>query len=93
MGYKISIKQMMNEINRNHLEGTINAPKWSPTDGWFATPCMHDNSEIGYRTAASMVVHLNKEKPPMLKSVYWASFSRNNSCSFCPCPRRGQYIS
>ncbi len=71
----ITVEFMMNEINRSHHESTIEEPKWSPTDGWFATPCMHDNSKRRYRTAASMVAHMRKEMPSMLRQVYWASFS------------------
>lgn len=72
---KITVEFMMNEINRNHLEGTINEPRWSPVETWFSQPCMHGRSNPRYRTAASMVVHLRKEMPSMLRSVYWASFS------------------
>ena len=71
----ITVGFMMNEINRSHLEQTINQPKWSPTDGWFATPCLHDKSRYGYRTAASMIVHLRKDMPSLLRQVYWGSFS------------------
>jgi len=69
---EITVEFMMNDINRNHLEGTINEPRWSPAEALFATPCMHSHR---YRTAASMVVHLRKEMPPMLRQVYWAAFS------------------
>ena len=72
---KITVEFMMNEINRNHLESTINEPRWSPAETWFAQPCMHGRSNPSYRTAASMVVHLRKELPPMLRQIYWASFS------------------
>jgi secernin len=71
----ITVELMMNEINRNHNEGTIEAPKWYFNDGWFATPCMHDNADNRYRTAASMVAHLRKDMPPLLNKVYWGSFS------------------
>ncbi|MFX1256154.1 MAG: C69 family dipeptidase [Promethearchaeota archaeon] len=72
---EITVDFMMNEINRSHHEGTIEEPKWSNIDGWIATPCMHDNPGSPYRTAASMVVHLRKDMPSLLKKVYWASFS------------------
>ena len=72
---EITVEFMMNQINRNHLEGTINAPRWSPTETWFAQPCMHDSKNSRYRTAASMVAHLRKDMPPLLGQVYWASFS------------------
>jgi dipeptidase len=72
---EITVEFMMNEINRSHHEGTIEAPKWSMNDGWIATPCMHDNVNSPYRTAASMVIHLRKDMPSLLSKVYWASFS------------------
>lgn len=73
---EITVEFMMNEMNRSHLEGTINAPRWSPADAWFTSPCLHDNPDFTrYRTAASMVAHLRKDLPPMLRPVYWASFS------------------
>jgi len=72
---EITVDFMMNEISRNHNEGTIEAPKWSNNDNWFATTCMHDNAKRRYRTAASMVVHLRKEMPSLLRQVYWGSFS------------------
>lgn len=70
----ITVELVMNEINRSHHEGTIEAPKWSPNDGWFSTVCMHNGPNHG-RTSASMVAHLRKDNPPLLRSVYWASFS------------------
>ncbi len=79
-------------INRNHNEGTIEAPKWSVNDGWFATPCMHDNAKNRYRTAASMVVHLRKNMPPMLNKVYWGSFSSPCVNVFKPFYFAGQTI-
>lgn len=75
---EITVEFMMNEINRNHLEGTINAPRWSPAETWFAQPCLHEKPPFAYHTAASMVVHLRREMPSMLRQVYWASFS--NPC-------------
>lgn len=73
---EITVEFMMNEMCRNHLEGTINEPRWAPNESWFAQPCLHDIPKISpYRTAASMVAHLRKDMPPPLRQVYWASFS------------------
>jgi dipeptidase len=37
---------------------------------------MHDRPNIcPYRTAASMIAHLRKDMPAMLRQVYWQSFS------------------
>ena len=70
----ITVELMMNQICRNHHEGTIESPKWAANDGWFSTVCMHNGPNHG-RTSASMVAHLRKDNPPLLRSVYWASFS------------------
>lgn len=71
----ITVEFMMNEISRDHFEGTIEAPKWSPAHSMFVTTCMHDKPHGRYRTAASMVVHLRKDMPSLLDKVYWGSFS------------------
>lgn len=70
----ITVELMMNTISRSHHEGTLEEPKWAPNDSWFCTVCMHNGPEHG-RTAATMVAQLWKDKPPPLRSVYWASFS------------------
>ncbi|MGI6419661.1 MAG: C69 family dipeptidase [Thermoguttaceae bacterium] len=73
----ISPENMMN-INRDHLEGTVVKPRWSPAEPFWATPCAHDSPRGKYRTVASMVAHLRRDKPPLLRQVYWAGFS--NPC-------------
>jgi dipeptidase len=75
---KISPASMM-KINRSHLEGTVAEPRWGASETFWATPCMHDSVRSGYHSAASIVAHLRAEKPPLLRQVYWASFS--NPCS------------
>lgn len=68
----------MMAINRSHLEGTVAEPRWGASETFWATPCMHDTAHSGYHSAASMVAHLRAEMPPLLRQVYWASFS--NPC-------------
>lgn len=70
----ITVELMMNAICRSHHEGTIEAPKWAPNNGWFTTVCMHNGPNNG-RTSATMVAHLRKDNPPPLRTVYWAAFS------------------
>ena len=70
----------MMAINRSHHEGTVVEPRWSPAEPFWATPCLHDSARSGYRTAASIVAHLRAGMPPLLRQVYWASFS-NPCCS------------
>ncbi len=76
--------ESMMKINRNHLEGTIAEPRWGASETFWATPCAHDSPRSGYHTAASMVAHLRAEKPPMLRQVYWSSFSNPCSNAFRP---------
>ena len=68
----------MMAISRSHLEGTVVEPRWAAPETFWATPCMHDSPHSGYHSAASMVVHLRADLPPLLRQVYWASFS--NPC-------------
>jgi dipeptidase len=69
----------MMKIGRSHLEGTIVEPRWSAPETFWATPCMHDSPHSGYHSASSMVAQLRAGLPPLLRQVYWASFS--NPCS------------
>jgi dipeptidase len=62
-------------INRSHHEGTVIEPRWGAPETFWATPCMHDSPRSGYRTSASIVAHLRADMPPLLRQVYWASFS------------------
>ena len=67
--------QTMMSISRTHHEGTVVEPRWGAAETFWATPCMHDNAQSGYRTAATMVCHLRSWMPPLLRQVYWASSS------------------
>lgn len=69
----------MMKISRSHLEDTIAQPRWSAPESFWPSPCLHDNPNNGYHTAASMVAHLRSDGPPLLRQVYWAGFS--NPCS------------
>jgi dipeptidase len=69
----------MMQISRSHLEGTVAEPRWGAAETFWPTPCMHDNAHSPYHTAASVVAHLRADMPPLLRQVYWASFS--NPCS------------
>jgi secernin len=68
----------MMQISRSHLEGTIAGPRWGAAETFWPTPCMHDSPHSPYHTAASVVAHLRADMPPLLRAVYWASFS--NPC-------------
>jgi dipeptidase len=68
----------MMAISRNHLEGTFVAPRWGAAEAFWPSPCLHDTPQSGYHSAASLVAHLRAGMPPLLRQVYWASFS--NPC-------------
>lgn len=74
---RITVETMMN-ICRDHHEGTVVEPRWGAAETFWATLCLHDNPKSGYHSAASMVAHLRSNMPPLLRQVYWASFS--NPC-------------
>jgi dipeptidase len=74
----------MMKIGRSHLEGTVAEPRWGASETFWATPCLHDSVSNGYHSAASMVAHLRSSGPPMLRQVYWASFSNPCCNAFKP---------
>ncbi len=74
---KVTPLSMM-KINREHLESTVAGPRWGAAETFFPTPCLHDNAQRRYHSAASMVAHLRPRMPPPLRQVYWASLS--NPC-------------
>jgi len=72
---EITVEYMM-KVCRNHHEGTILSPRWAANESHFTQTCMHDcPNTCPYRTAASMIAHLRKDMPAMLRQVYWQSFS------------------
>ena len=75
---KITPASMM-AISRNHMEDSTLGPRWSPSEPFWATACMHESPADGYHTAASMVAHIRKDGDTLLGQVYWAGFS--NPCS------------
>jgi secernin len=75
---KIDPAAMMRFL-RNHHEGTLVESRWGAAETFWPSLCMHDNPQRGYHTAASEVCHLRGSMPPLLRQVYWASFS--NPCS------------
>lgn len=76
--YKYISPSTMMRINRSHHEGTVVEPRWGAAETFWRTPCMHDSPRSPYHSASSMVAHLRAEMPPLLRQVYWASFS--NPC-------------
>lgn len=75
---KVAVESMM-KICRDHHEGTVLDPQWGAAESFWPMPCMHDSPRSPFHTAASMVAHLRGELPPLLRQVYFASFS--NPCT------------
>ncbi len=69
----------MMKLSRNHLEGTIAESRWAAAETFWPTPCMHDSARTSYHSVASMIAHLRDGLDPLLRQVYWSSFS--NPCS------------
>jgi dipeptidase len=70
----------MKAILRDHFEGEIIEPRWSPADGLFVSICMHCLDVNSSKTAAGTVVEIEKDK----LSTWWSALS-NPCCSvFAP---------
>lgn len=61
-------------ILKDHFEGELIEPRWSPADGVLASICMHNMDETSSKTAAGSVVELTGQGMP----VWW-------SCMSSPC--------
>ncbi len=57
-------------IQRDHFEGEIMEPRWSPADGLQVTICMHPMEAMASKTAASMQIELDTTKTP----IWWNAF-------------------
>ncbi|MCD7990601.1 MAG: C69 family dipeptidase [Clostridia bacterium] len=70
----------MRDILKDHFEGEIIAPRWSPTDGILASVCMHNMDESSSKTVAGSVVELSRDKMP----VWWSCMSNPCISVFLP---------
>lgn len=61
-------------IQRDHFEGEILAPRWSPADGLHVSICMHAMLDTASKTAASSHVELIPGETP----IWYHAFA-------CPC--------
>ena len=66
--------ETMRAIQRDHFEGEIIEPRWSPADGLHVSICMHAMLETASKTAAAAHVELTPDKEP----VWFNAFA-------CPC--------
>lgn len=70
----------MRMIQRDHFEGEIIAPRWSPADGLHVSICMHAMEDTASKTAAASQVELTKDREP----VWWNAFSVPCMSVFAP---------
>ena len=81
---RITPEIMMKALNRNVHEGTVVEPRWGAAETFWATIDMQDNAHSPYHSAASIVAHLRSWMPPLLRQVYWSSFSNPGVNVFKP---------
>lgn len=67
-------------IQRDHFEGEIIAPRWSPADGLHVSICMHAMVDSASKTAAASHVELTKDKQP----IWWSAFAVPCMSVFAP---------
>lgn len=72
--------ETMQHIMRDHFEGEIIEPRFSPADGLEVSICMHNIDENSSVTAAGAIVELTKEKRPVFRS----GMSRSCMAVFIP---------
>ena len=66
--------ETIRSIQRDHFEGELIAPRWSPADGLHVSICMHAIQDTASKTAAASHIELRKDAEP----VWWNAFA-------CPC--------
>lgn len=70
---ELTVDYMMN-ILKDHFEGELIEPRWSPADSIAVSICMHNMDATSSKTAASSVVELERGVSP----IWW-------SCMSSPC--------
>lgn len=70
----------MKNILKDHFEGEIIEPRWSPADGILASICMHNMDESSSKTAAGSVVELRADGD----SIWWSCMSNPCISVFLP---------
>ena len=63
--------EVIKKIQRDHFEGEIIAPRWSPADGLHVSICMHAMLEKASKTASATHIELTKGTEP----IWWNCFS------------------
>ncbi len=77
---------VIRKIQRDHFEGEIIAPRWSPADGLHVSICMHAMLEKASKTAAASHIELTKDIEP----VWWNCFSLPCISIFAPYTVQGE---
>ncbi len=72
--------ETIRSIQRDHFEGEILEPRWSPADGLHVSICMHAMTETSSKTAAASHVELIQDKT----AVWWNAFAVPCMSVFAP---------
>ena len=79
-------RQTLQKIQRDHFEGELIEPRFSPADGLHVSICMHSIDPDGSKTAAGAVVELTADRP-----LVWYSVLSNPCASvYVPCYLHGR---
>lgn len=72
--------ETMRRIQRDHFEGELIAPRWSPADGLHVSICMHAMLDTASKTAAASHVEITKDRQP----IWWNAFAVPCMSIFAP---------
>lgn len=72
--------ETMRRIQRDHFEGEIIEPRWSPADGLHVSICMHAMLDTASKTAAASQIEFVKDGQP----IWWHAFAVPCMSIFAP---------
>lgn len=72
--------ETMRVIQRDHFEGEIIEPRWSPADGLHVSICMHNMLDSASKTAAASHIELKKDTD----NIWWNAFAVPCMSIFAP---------
>ncbi|WP_367925661.1 C69 family dipeptidase [uncultured Ruthenibacterium sp.] len=79
-------RETLQKIQRDHFEGELIEPRFSPADGLHVSICMHSIDPDASKTAAAAVVELTPDKP----LVWFNALSSPCASVYVPCYIEGE---
>ncbi len=79
-------RETLQKIQRDHFEGELIEPRFSPADGLHVSICMHSIDPDASKTAAGAVVELTPDKP----LVWFNTLSSPCASVYVPCYLEGK---